>query len=150
MQGCCSHRRENYKIVVPTQKALICPAYMSFKDFIYLFSERGEGREKEGERNIDQLPLVSTPMRTKPTIQACALTGNRTHGLSLCRMTPNQLSHTGQGCISYINVALSIIFHPFGSVRLSNHYLFLFKDAFAKITQSNMISNMDEKHRLHS
>ena len=24
-----------------------------FKDFIYLFLERGEGREKERERNID-------------------------------------------------------------------------------------------------
>ena len=35
-----------------------------FKDFIYLFLERGQGREKE-ERNIDQLP-------------ACALTGTQT------------------------------------------------------------------------
>ena len=29
-----------------------------FKDFIYLFLERGEGREKERERNIDWLPLT--------------------------------------------------------------------------------------------
>ena len=27
--------------------------YFYFKDFIYLLSERGEGREKERERNID-------------------------------------------------------------------------------------------------
>ena len=28
------------------------------KDFTYSFLERGEGREKERERNIHQLPLV--------------------------------------------------------------------------------------------
>ena len=27
--------------------------YLFLKDFIYLFLERGEGREKERERNID-------------------------------------------------------------------------------------------------
>ena len=27
--------------------------FIYFKDFIYLFLERGEGREKERERNID-------------------------------------------------------------------------------------------------
>ena len=32
-----------------------------FKDFIYLFLERGEGREKERERNINVwLPLATT------------------------------------------------------------------------------------------
>ena len=30
------------------------------KDFIYLFLETGEGREKERERNIDRLPLICT------------------------------------------------------------------------------------------
>ena len=50
-----------------------------FKDFIYLFLERGEGREKERERNINVwLLLMWPPLRTWPTIQACALTGNRT------------------------------------------------------------------------
>ena len=29
-----------------------------FKDFIYLFLEKGEGREEERERNTDQLPLA--------------------------------------------------------------------------------------------
>ena len=53
-----------------------------------LFLERGEGREKEREKNIDQLPA---------TTQACALTGNRTGDLSLCRTKLNQLSHAGQG-----------------------------------------------------
>ena len=40
-----------------------------FKDFIYLFFERGHGREKERERNIhvrerniDQVPLTCAPV----------------------------------------------------------------------------------------
>ena len=37
------------------------------KDFIYLFLERGEGREREREKNIDvrnigQLPLLRAPI----------------------------------------------------------------------------------------
>ena len=51
-----------------------------------LILERGEGREKERERNIDvreKHQLVTFfPIRaltgTEPTTQACALTGNRT------------------------------------------------------------------------
>ena len=40
--------------------------YIFFKDFIYLFSERGEGREKERERDISvrdkhQLAASHTP-----------------------------------------------------------------------------------------
>ena len=48
-----------------------------FKDFIYLFLERGEGREKERDRNINVwLPLKRSLLGTWPTTQACALTGN--------------------------------------------------------------------------
>ena len=48
-----------------------------FNDFIYLLLERGEGREKERERNINVwLPLVH-PL-TWSTTQACAQTGNQT------------------------------------------------------------------------
>ena len=57
-----------------------------------------EGREKQRERNIDQLLLIHTPTRTELTTQACALTRDQTGDLSLCRMTtPNPLSHTSQG-----------------------------------------------------
>ena len=48
------------------------------KDFIYLFLERWEGREKERERNIYWFPFVSTP------------TGDRTHNLRMC---PDQESN---------------------------------------------------------
>ena len=45
------------------------------KDFIYLFLERGERREKERERNINVwLPLTYPLLGTRPTTQACALT----------------------------------------------------------------------------
>ena len=45
--------------------------------FIYLFSEKGEGREKERERNLDWLPLARALTREGPTMQACAQTGNQ-------------------------------------------------------------------------
>ena len=53
--------------------------YYFFKkiDFICLFLERGEGREKERERNINVwLPLAHPLLGTWSTTQACALTGN--------------------------------------------------------------------------
>ena len=41
-----------------------------FKDFIYLFLDRGEGKEKERERNIHVwLPLVCPLLGTWPAIQ---------------------------------------------------------------------------------
>ena len=49
------------------------------------------------ERNINRFPLTHPQPGTWPTTQACALTGNRTGSLSVCRMTPTQLSHTSQG-----------------------------------------------------
>ena len=49
--------------------------FLSLKDFIYLFLEKG--RKKERERNISVwLPLVYPHLGTWPTIQGCALTGN--------------------------------------------------------------------------
>ena len=68
------------------------------KDFIYLFLERGEGREKESEGNINVwLPLTCPPLGTWPATQACALTGNRTINPLLCRLVLNPLSHTSLG-----------------------------------------------------
>ena len=57
--------------------------------------------KKERERNInvrEKHQLVALiHASTKHATQVCALTGNQTGNLSLCRMTPNQLSHTSQG-----------------------------------------------------
>ena len=59
-----------------------------------MFLERGEGKEKEGDRNISVwLPLAHLPLGT----QACALTGNRTSGPLVCRLAFSPLSRTSQG-----------------------------------------------------
>ena len=96
--------------------------------FIYLFIfilERGGGGGRKRERktltwetSIGCLPNTPWP-GTKPATQACALTRNRTGDLSVCRMMPNQLSHTGQGhfisfiyfSLSYLALALLIFFN---------------------------------------
>ena len=73
------------------------------KDYIYLFLEKGEGREKERERNIDMWEIHwlvashTAQMGTWPATQACTLTGNRTSNLSVCRQPLSPLSHTSQG-----------------------------------------------------
>ena len=69
-----------------------------FKNFIYLFLERGEGREKEREINIRVwLPLMHPLLGTWPATQAYALTGNRTSNPLAQRLVLNPLSHTSQG-----------------------------------------------------
>ena len=49
------------------------------------------------KRNMHLLPLPCPQLRTWPTTQACALTGNRTSNLSLCGTMPSPLNHTSQG-----------------------------------------------------
>ena len=56
----------------------------------------------ERDTSIDQVPLTRPQPGAWPTIQTCALTGTRTCHLSVCRMTPNPLSHTHQGSFSFI------------------------------------------------
>ena len=59
------------------EKYYICVCVCVFKDFISLFLERREGREKERERNISVWFSVSCPpLGTWPATQACGLTGN--------------------------------------------------------------------------
>ena len=69
----CQEAELLYHMVVPF---LI---FFNLKDFIYLFLERGEGREKERERNIHVwLPLTGPLLGTWPASRACVLTGNQT------------------------------------------------------------------------
>ena len=42
----------------------------------FFLNFRGEGREKERERNIDWLPIAHPQVVTWPATQACALTRN--------------------------------------------------------------------------
>ena len=75
-----------------------CLFFSVFKDFIYLFLERGEGKEEERERNMNVwLSLTCPPPGTCPTTQACALTGNRTSNPLICRPALNPLSYISQG-----------------------------------------------------
>ena len=84
------------------------------KDFIYLFLERGEGREKERERNINVwLPLTHPPLGTWPETQACVLTGNRTGDPLVRRLALSPVSHT-------------IMFLRFSHVVVAIHTSFLF------------------------
>ena len=65
------------------------------KDFIYLFLERGKGREKEKHQCVvaSRAPLTGDPATT----QACALTGNPTGDPLVHRPALSPLSHTSQG-----------------------------------------------------
>ena len=75
--------------------------FMFFKkDFIYCLEEGKEGRDRETlmcERNINQVSLVHPQLGPWPSTQACALSGNRTGKLLVCRLMLNPLSHTSQG-----------------------------------------------------
>ena len=69
-----------------------------FFEIFYLFLERGEGKEKERERNISVwLPLECPRLRTWPATQACALTGNRTNNPFVHSPALNPLNYTSQG-----------------------------------------------------
>ena len=93
-----------------------------FKDLIYVFLEREEGRKQERERNINVwLPLTSPLLGTQHATQACALTGNRTSDPLVHRPALNPLSHTSQGLI------LKIFLEDYSWLLLvSVHYLFQF------------------------
>ena len=76
----------------------VCVCLGFLKDFIYLSLERGEGKEKERERNISVwLPPMHSHPGTWPPTQACALTGNQTGDPLVCRLALNPLSYTSQG-----------------------------------------------------
>ena len=78
--------------------------------FIYLFLERGKGREKEWERNINVwLPLTRPLLGTLPETQACALTGNGTGDPLVHRLALNLLTHTSQVCSLHFWVPFFII-----------------------------------------
>ena len=74
-----------------------------------LFLERGEGKEKERERNINVwLPLEHLLLGTRSTTQACALTGNRTRDPLVRRLLLNPLSHTSQSPKNVLNLSKEI------------------------------------------
>ena len=64
----------------------------------YLSLKRGEGKEKEREKNIRVwLPLLCSSPGARLATQMCALTGNWTNDPLVRRPALNPLSHTNQG-----------------------------------------------------
>ena len=85
-----------------------------FKDFIYLFLERGERREKV-ERNVNVCLLLICPLLgTWPATQACALTGNRTSDPLVHRLVRNPLSNTSQGLKHFDVILISKVESKWG------------------------------------
>ena len=70
-----------------------------FKDFIYLYLDREEGRKggREGEQYQRVLPLAHRLLGTWPATQACALIGNGTSDPLVPKLGLNPLIHTSQG-----------------------------------------------------
>ena len=90
-------------VLAQTFREKICCLNFFFKDFIYLFLEREEGREKEWERHINVWLLLTRPLLgTWPATQACALTGNRTGDPLVRRPVLNPLSHTSQARFNFL------------------------------------------------
>ena len=51
------------------------------------------------ERHTHHVASCTPPTGAWPATQACALTGNLTGDLLVCRPALNPLSHTSQGCL---------------------------------------------------
>ena len=93
--------------------SLASPFHILFFKRFSLFIFRGEGREKEREKNINVwLPLAHPLLGTWPATQTCALSGNRTGDLLVHRPALNPLSHTSQGPQSILNFPLSVLYLP--------------------------------------
>ena len=73
----CSRTRKELTLGWSGRGHLICLNlfFFFFKDFIYLFLEKGEGREKEMERNINPLTLTRPQQGTWPATQALSWLG---------------------------------------------------------------------------
>ena len=81
---------------------------------IYLLLERGEGREKEREGNINVwLPLACPLLGTWPTAQACALTEHRTGDPLILRRVLNPLTHSSQGEYLTVLFLISVVARKF-------------------------------------
>ena len=83
------------------------------------FFKREWKREKERETETSTGCLPYAPkLGMEPAAQAYALTGNQTQDLLICRMTPNQLSHTGQGLTTAFEADIMMFVLQMGKLRL--------------------------------
>ena len=89
--------------------------------FIYLFWERGEGREKEREKHPCVVASCTPLLGTWPATQTGALTGNWTGYPLVHRPALDPLSHTSKGSkavfISFLKANLASHSYGFGKER---------------------------------
>ena len=109
---------------------LVLKVHFLKRFFVFLLLERGEGREKEMERNINVwLPLLHPLLGTWPTNQARALTGNRASNPFVLRPSLRPLSQTHQGSkvhflIDFYTVVMySEVFQLLGQIGLNTWFL---------------------------
>ena len=73
-------------------------SFYFLKIFLNLFLDRGVGREKKRERNINVwMPFEISLLGTWSAAHTCMLTGNRTGDPLVHRPALSSLSHTSQG-----------------------------------------------------
>ena len=80
---------------------ILCFVLFFLRFYLFICRERGRA-EKERERNSSMsLPLMPPLLGTRPTTQACSLTGNQTSDPLVHRPVLNPLSHTSQGMFCF-------------------------------------------------
>ena len=94
-------KRDQFLFISGYQYTLHSNIFFFFKKriLIYLFLDRGEGKEKYREEHHCVVASWVPLLGTWPAIEACALIGNWTSHPLVCRLTLNPLSHTSQGLI---------------------------------------------------
>ena len=98
---------------------------------MYLFLERGEGREKEGEKHqCVRETLISFATCMYPDWES---NGNRTGDLLLGGMKLNQLSHAGQGYYNTIDDSPYVVLYIPMTVLLSTNLYYLIPSPFPPI-----------------
>ena len=119
-------------------KSIFSISYNFFKDFIYLYLEREEGREKEREKNINVwLLLTWPPLGTWPATQACALTRNWTSNPLWPALSP--LSYTSQSYLIIFNDAILIV--PCTCLKLSTGLLLVKRHNLSSLTSCKALQS---------
>ena len=74
-----------------------CTFGILFSRFYFIFGQGQGGRESERKRHHYVVDSHAPLLGTWPTTHTCALYGNWTGGLLVCRSTLNPLNHASQG-----------------------------------------------------
>ena len=83
-------------LIPPTWYQTLLFSFLCKGCYLFICRERKGGGKRERNINV-RLPLTCLLLRTWPTTQACALTGNRTGDLLVCRPELNPLGYTSRG-----------------------------------------------------